>query len=91
MEDLDNEYYEVRQPYISPTERYGLDSKVLKKLYNLNRFINEELLDIAKKEGEYAIYKSQLEALENKYNATNLVYIKKDMPLIKKITIICEK
>ena len=78
MEDLDNEYYEVRQPYIYPTERYGLDSKVLKKLYNLNRFINEELLDIAKKEGEYAIYKSQLEALENKYNATKAVKFELD-------------
>lgn len=78
MEDLDKDYYEVRQPYISPTERYGLDNKVIKKLYNLNSFINEELLDIAKKEGEYTIYKTQLEELERKYNAAKTVKFELD-------------
>lgn len=66
MDDLDIEYYDVRPPYISPTERYGLDSKVLNKLYQLNKFIDDELLYIATKEGEYNIYKSQLEDLQNK-------------------------
>lgn len=77
MDELDKEYYEVRQPYISPTERYGLDSKVLDKLYKLGSFINDELIDIAKKEGEYNIYKSQLTELENKYK--NLQAVKFDL------------
>lgn len=68
IEEKDKEYYEVRQPYISPTERYGLDCKVIKKLYNLNSFINEELINIAKKEGEYNVYKKQLEILERDLN-----------------------
>ena len=31
MDDLDIEYYDVRPPYISPTERYGLETRSSKR------------------------------------------------------------
>lgn len=68
LSDLDQvaEEYHVPPAYIKPEERYGIDQKVIKYLYNMNQFIQEELILLSKKEGEYEVYKQQLADLEKK-------------------------
>lgn len=60
------EYFEVRQPYVTPKESFCVDSKVLDKVYKLKKFMEDLFLDIAKLEGEANIYNKQLADLEAK-------------------------
>ena len=49
------EYFEIRQPYVTPKEEFCVDQKVLDKVYKLKKYIEDMLLDIAKREGEFNI------------------------------------
>ena len=71
------DYFNVKPTYIQPNERYGLDQKVIKRLYNLKQYLDDTLLFLAKKEGEYEVYKKQLDELEKQKK--NLDIIKFDL------------
>lgn len=71
------EYFEIRQPYVTPKEEFCVDQKVLDKVYKLKKYIEDMLLDIAKREGEFNIYSSQLKSLEDKQK--ELVEVKFDL------------
>lgn len=77
INDSSLDYFDVKPTYIQPNERYGLDQKVIKRLYDLRKYLDDTLLFLAKKEGEYEVYKKQLSDLEKQKK--NLDVIKFDL------------
>lgn len=66
-------FLDARQPYIPLDKAYGVDTAVIRKVYNIKNIIKDRLMDIAKKEGELAVYTEQLKKLESEYNNKSIV------------------
>ena len=40
INDSSLDYFDVKPTYIQPNERYGLDQKVIKRLYDLRKYLD---------------------------------------------------